>query len=174
MEKTVETKDVLEFINTHKGKTKKELALLMDINLETFKYHYRKLLKEGKVDKIDDQTKLTPKMLKDLEEYFTYGLTDKQACYRAGIATSTFYNYCRENPDWAERREVLKDDVIVNAKITVAKKVKDNDDTYTKLVYQQYKQAERADIKVKVNTSEEKIDEELRSTNVTLEVSFED
>lgn len=170
----IETKSVLEFINTHKGKTKKELALLMGIKIENFTYHYRKLLKEGKIEKIDDQTKLTPEVIKKLEEYFTYGLTDKQACFRAEIGTTQFYSYCRENPDWAERREILKDDVIVNAKITVAKKVKEQDDTYTKLVYQQHKQAERADIKVNVSTGIEKMDEEIKSTNITLEVNFED
>jgi DNA-binding CsgD family transcriptional regulator len=170
--KVTSTEEVLKCIQKNEGKTKKELALLMDIGIETFKYHYRKLLSEKKIEKIDDQTKITTKVLNKLEKYFTYGLTDEQACYKAGVHINTFYNYCRENPDFAESRNIWKDSPIINAKIFVAEKVEEKDEGFTKLVYQQNEMKERANVKVEVGTTNKEVEEEVNSRNVTFSVSF--
>lgn len=169
--KVTDTETVYKFIQKNPGKTKKELALLMGLGKTTFEYHYKKLLKEKRVEKIDDQTKLTPEVIKELEKYFTYGLTDEQACYKVGIGTTTFYNYCRENPEFADKRNILKDDVIINAKILVAEKIKDKDESFTKMVYTQEKMKERANVKVNLGVEKEE-EEEVHAKNISLKVSI--
>ena len=103
-----------------------------------------------------------------------YWLTDKQACYKVEIWTTQFYNYCRENPSWAEKREVLKDDVIVNTKILVAQKVKEKDEGFSKMVYQQHQMKERAEVKVSITPGSEDVEEEVKSKNVSLKVTIMD
>lgn len=166
------TEEVYDYIIKNEGKTKKELALLMGLGATTFLYHYRKLLKAKRIEKIDDLTVVTGEVLKLLEYYFTMGLTDEQACYKAKIKVNTFYNYCRENPEWADLRNVLKDDTVINAKIQVAEKVKAKDDGYTKMVYTQEKMRDRASVKVSMGSTETVNEEEVNSKNVSLKVTF--
>ncbi len=54
-------------------------------------------------------TVMTPEIISKLEEAFSVGATDKEAIFLANIASATFYDYCKANPDFAERKEVLKD-----------------------------------------------------------------
>lgn len=54
-------------------------------------------------------TKMTPETLKILEDAFSVGATDKEASFLANISTTTLYNYCKEYPEFLERKEALKD-----------------------------------------------------------------
>lgn len=47
--------------------------------------------------------------LRILEDAFSIGATDKEAIFLANISSSTFYDYCKEHPEFAERKEALKD-----------------------------------------------------------------
>lgn len=172
MEKVTDTETVYKFITKNPGKTKKELALLMGLKIETFKYHYKKLLSGKRIEKIDDLTKITTEKVELLEKYFRYGLTDEQACYKADVVISTFYNYCRENPDFADRRNTLKDDTIINAKILVAEKVEEKDESFTKLVYQHEKMKERATVRLDLGVEKEE-EEDISAKNISLKVTID-
>lgn len=64
-------------------------------------------------------TVMTPETLRKLEEAFALGATDQEAIFYANISKTTFYDYCKEHPDFAERKEDLKETPILKARRTV-------------------------------------------------------
>jgi hypothetical protein len=57
--------------------------------------------------------------LKKLEEAFSNGATDREACFLANISQQTLYNYQKEHVEFIERKESLKDMIKYQAKIKV-------------------------------------------------------
>lgn len=53
-------------------------------------------------------TKMTDDTVRKLEEAFTMGCTDVEACLFAGITKPTLYDYCAANPGFSDRKEALK------------------------------------------------------------------
>jgi hypothetical protein len=72
-------------------------------------------------------TVMTPETITKLEEAFLNMATDEQASFYAGIAPSTLYAFCKENPDFSERKEALKEAVKYRAKINLTKAVNEGD-----------------------------------------------
>lgn len=70
-------------------------------------------------------TVFTEEVLKKLEEAFSLGCTDKEACLLANISPASLYNYQNENPEFIERKELLKQDPILKARQTVIKALDD-------------------------------------------------
>jgi hypothetical protein len=68
-------------------------------------------------------TVITPKTVKVLEAAFMNALTDVQACLVAKIGTTALYDYCDENPTFAERKEVLKKQAAAQAKINLVESI---------------------------------------------------
>lgn len=66
--------------------------------------------------KIGRPTIITPETIATLEEAFSNGASDKEAIFLANISSATFYNYCKEHPDFLERKEALKDMVKYQAR----------------------------------------------------------
>lgn len=54
-------------------------------------------------------TVMTEETLNKLEQVFSLGGSDKEACLMAGISTQALYNYQKEHPEYVERKEQLKD-----------------------------------------------------------------
>lgn len=54
-------------------------------------------------------TVMTPEVMAKLEEAFSIGATDREATFVAGISMEALYKYQRENPDYIQRKEALKD-----------------------------------------------------------------
>lgn len=71
--------------------------------------------------------KLTKEVVQKLEWAFARGLNDRLACIYADISTSTLYDYCKKNPEFSERKELLKDTPEMNAKINLAEKIAEGD-----------------------------------------------
>jgi hypothetical protein len=71
-------------------------------------------------------TKVTPEVLAILEDAFLIGHTDTEACLIANIDPATLYRYCKENPDFARRKEELKENQFAIARRTLMKGVKEN------------------------------------------------
>lgn len=78
--------------------------------------------KVGRPNVIDDV------VVSKLEEGFLYGLTDEQACLYAGISKATLHRYIDEHPEFWDRKEILKNQPKIDAKITLAKSLKPHDD----------------------------------------------
>lgn len=72
-------------------------------------------------------TVMTEDVLRKLEEAFSYGATDKEAIFIADISSTAFYDYCKSNPDFAERKEALKDMPKYRARKNIVDKINDGD-----------------------------------------------
>ena len=62
---------------------------------------------------------MTPEILSKLEHAFALGCTDLEACFYAEIGKTTLYNYQELNPEFAERKEELKNRPIFLARTSV-------------------------------------------------------
>ena len=62
---------------------------------------------------------MTPAVIKKLEEAFLLGCTDREACFFADVSTVTLYKYCNENPEFANRKETLKEKPVFVARKVV-------------------------------------------------------
>lgn len=77
-------------------------------------------------------TVITPEIITKLEEAFSVGASDKEAIFYANIGSSTFYEYCSNNPDFAERKEQLKDMPKYQARKNISKALNDGDKDISK------------------------------------------
>ncbi len=62
-------------------------------------------------------TKMTDECISKLEEAFTWGCTDSEACCFADISMATLYRYCEKNTQFRDRKEKLKDMPVMKAKL---------------------------------------------------------
>lgn len=72
-------------------------------------------------------TVITPEIISKLEEVFSIGGTDNEACFYADIGKTTLYNYQQAHPEFVERKEALKQRPVLKARQTIIKGL-DNDD----------------------------------------------
>jgi hypothetical protein len=70
-------------------------------------------------------TLMTTAVLNKLEEVFAIGGSDEEACFYANISHQTLYNYQKDNPEFVERKEALKNKPILKARQTVVKSLDD-------------------------------------------------
>jgi hypothetical protein len=75
----------------------------------------------GRKPVIDDVT------LQKLENAFSLGATDGEACFQAGIAPATLYNYQNAHPEYVERKNQLKDRMIFKARSVIAEALNNKD-----------------------------------------------
>ena len=78
-------------------------------------------------EKIGRPTVMTEETIQKLEYAFMKGLTDLEACLYADISKSTLYNYCEENPSFMDRKELLKEQVKMRAKLNISEAIENND-----------------------------------------------
>lgn len=71
--------------------------------------------------------KMTPEHVRKLEEAFLLGCTDLEACLAADIGKTTLYKYCEEHPEFAERKEALKQNPLWKARGVVLNAITDGD-----------------------------------------------
>ena len=75
-------------------------------------------------------TAMTKETIQKLEDAFSWGCTDLEACCNADISKSTLYNYCDANPKFMERKEILKNQPVMKAR-RVVQAALDEDDINT-------------------------------------------
>ena len=61
-------------------------------------------------------SKLTDTCIAKLEDAFSWGCTDSEACCFADISMATLYRYCEKNEEFRDRKEKLKDMPTMKAK----------------------------------------------------------
>jgi len=86
----------------------------------------------NKESSVGRPTKMTPEIIGKLETSFSNGYTDAQACVMADINPSTLYEYCKENPEFSEKKEELKKRVDIQAKLNIVKSLKAGDKDISK------------------------------------------
>jgi len=62
---------------------------------------------------------MTDEVIQKLEHGFVMGYSDREASIHADIAPSTLSLYCKENPEFSERKELLKEKPKMKAKKTI-------------------------------------------------------
>lgn len=72
-------------------------------------------------------TVMTPEVLAKLEIAYSNNATDIQACFLAGIAPATLYNYQKEHPEFTERKKALKSNLGLIAKGVIADAIRSGD-----------------------------------------------
>ena len=72
-------------------------------------------------------TKITPEVIRKLEGAFLLGCTDLEACFSADIGKTALYDYCKDNPEFAERKEALKENPSFKARLVILDALDNND-----------------------------------------------
>ncbi|MDD5068076.1 MAG: hypothetical protein PHN89_00545 [Candidatus Pacebacteria bacterium] len=73
-------------------------------------------------------SKMTPEVVKKLEEAFSIGASVSEACFYADISRETYYQWIKNNPELADRFEALKNKPILKARQTVVKALETDPD----------------------------------------------
>lgn len=82
--------------------------------------------------KVGRPTSVTPETLAKLEQAFSLGCSDLEACIHADIAKSTLYDYQGRHPEFAERKEMLKQKLVLKARTVVANALEKEDENTAK------------------------------------------
>ena len=61
-------------------------------------------------------TVMTPECINKLEYAFSLGCSDTEACLHADITPASLYNYQEKNPAFIERKQCLKDSLVLLAR----------------------------------------------------------
>ena len=72
-------------------------------------------------------TVVTDDVLLKLEEAFSLGCTDAEACLAAGIWPSVLYRYQESNPEFQERKATLKTNPFLKARRVVLRAIEEGD-----------------------------------------------
>ena len=85
-----------------------------------------KVREDGKYD-TGRPTVFTQEVLQKLDLAYSVDSTDEEACIFANISPSSLYNYQNENPEFLERKRLLKQKPILKARINVKEALEDKD-----------------------------------------------
>jgi len=66
-------------------------------------------------------------IVQKLENAFSSGATDEEACFYADISVRTLYYYCEKNPEFMQRKELLKKKLILQARNIVSQVMVEKD-----------------------------------------------
>ena len=72
-------------------------------------------------------TKMTPATVQKLEQAFLMGCTDIEACLYADISRATLHNYTTANPEFLDRKEILKQNPVMLARGVIIDALIDKD-----------------------------------------------
>lgn len=76
-----------------------------------------------KRDKRGRPTVMTKQVLGKLRQAFSIGCTDREAAIFADIHVDTLYAYCKENPDFSDEKEELKDHNVIHARMNISQRI---------------------------------------------------
>jgi hypothetical protein len=74
-------------------------------------------------NKVGRPTVMTNEVVSKLEYGFMKGLTDEQCCLYVGISKQALYDYCHSHPEFTDRKELLKQQPTVQAKLNVSEEI---------------------------------------------------
>jgi hypothetical protein len=89
-------------------------------------------------------TKLTPETITKLETAFSLGCSDVEACLYADISKTALYNYQNNNPEFVNRKEMLKDKLIFKSRTVIAEALNNGDKDMAKWYLERKKKSEFA------------------------------
>lgn len=77
-------------------------------------------------------TVMTEKVVKELEEAFSRGFSDIEACLYVNISKQALYDYCHKNPAFTDRKEDLKKTPLMKARNNIYNAIEDGDTDMSK------------------------------------------
>lgn len=78
-------------------------------------------------DEVGRPTVMTPDIIAKLEQAFSLGATDLEACFYAGIGKTSLYRYQEEHPEFTERKKALKEKLVLKARSVIADALENKD-----------------------------------------------
>lgn len=95
---------------------------------------------------------ITPKNLEKLEEAFKIGCNNREACFYADVAESTFYDFLKEYPEYSDKIDMWKSYEKIKARMVVHNALDRNDKEMAKW-YLERKAKDEFSIKQNVENS---------------------
>ena len=128
--------------------------------------------KDGKFD-TGRPTVMTDDVVAKLENVFSIGGSDVEACLMAGISRDTLYDYQKVHPEFVDRKNMLKEKLVLKARTVIANALNKEDRETAKWYLEKKKKNEFGkddSVNVSVSTNNNiGIDEDLiRSMNETI------
>lgn len=87
-------------------------------------------------------TIMTPDRVNKLEQAFALGCSDKEACLYADISKQTLYTYQKKNPEFVDRKEILKESLVLKARTVIADSLNNKNEDTAKWYLERKKKAE--------------------------------
>lgn len=87
-------------------------------------------------------TSMTQETIDKLEQAFSLGCSDKEACLFANISTQTLYDYQHNHPEFIDRKELLKEKQVLKARSIITKAINDGDKDMAKWYLERKKKKE--------------------------------
>lgn len=116
--------------------------------------------------------KITPAIIQKLEDAFSMGCTDTEACLHAGISQSALYEFQKRNPKFKERKAKLKETPVLRARNKVVSEV-EKDTKAAQWYLERKKSDEFGQTKQhKVDITHQMDDQQLLDTFIQLANSF--
>ena len=82
--------------------------------------------------KLGRKTVMTPEVVNKLEQAFSLGCSDMEACLYADISKQTLYDYQAKNPSFADRKAMLKEKLILKARSVISHALQNEDEDTAK------------------------------------------
>lgn len=87
-------------------------------------------------------TEMTKETLLKLESMFSIGASDLEACLMADISPSTLYNFQKQHPEFLERKQMLKEKLVLKARTVIADALNRKDENTAKWYLERKKKNE--------------------------------
>jgi hypothetical protein len=91
-----------------------------------------KKTKKRNYPKVGRPTVMTPEVVNKLEQAFSLGCSDLEACLYADISKQSLYDYQAKYPEFADRKAMLKQKLVLKARTVVANSLNNNDENTAK------------------------------------------
>jgi hypothetical protein len=78
--------------------------------------------------KLGRPTVMTPEVVNKLEQAWSMGCSDLEACLFADISKQTLYDYQAKYPDFVDRKERLKEKLVLKARTVIANSLNSDDE----------------------------------------------
>ena len=94
------------------------------------------------LQKVGRPTVMTPDVVSKLEQAWAMGCSDLEACLFANISKQTLYDYQNKNPEFVDRKERLKESLVLKARTVIANALNQDDENTAKWYLERKKKAE--------------------------------
>lgn len=102
-------------------------------------------------------TKVTPEVVTKLEQAFSMGCTDEEACLFADISRMSLQRYQEAHPSFRDRKALLKQKLVLKARSVIAEALNRKDENTAKWYLERKKKDEfgKADTEINLGLSVE-------------------